>query len=69
MVESYGRSFELGLATRHYLKHFPLRLPSMAPMGLGLLSKKRLEITPRRIAGIEQLKKILQHAKELEALQ
>jgi heterodisulfide reductase subunit C len=68
MVENYGRSFEFGLATRHYLKHYPLRLPSMAPMGLGLLTKKRMEITPRRIQKIEQLKAILARAKELELL-
>jgi heterodisulfide reductase subunit C/quinone-modifying oxidoreductase subunit QmoC len=65
-VESYGRSFEFGLATRHYLKHFPLRLPGMAPMGFGMLSRKRMEITPRRIEGIDQLKAILARAKELE---
>lgn len=65
-VENYGRSFEFGLATRHYLKHFPLRLPGMAPMGLGMLTKKRMEITPRRIDGIDQLKTILARAKELE---
>lgn len=68
MVENYGRSYEFGLATRHYLKHFPLRLPSLAPMGLGMLSKKRMEITPHRIEGIDQLKAILARAKELEAL-
>jgi heterodisulfide reductase subunit C len=68
MVEKYGRGFEFGLATRHYLKHFPLRLPSMAPMGLGMLSKKRMEITPTRIKGIDQLHKILARAKELEAM-
>jgi heterodisulfide reductase subunit C len=67
MVENYGRSFELGLATRHYLKHFPLRLPGMAPMGMGMLSKKRMGITPHRIEGIDQLKAILDRAKELEA--
>ena len=66
MVENYGRSFEFGLATRHYLKHFPLRLPSMAPMGLGMLSKHRMDVTPTRIDGIDQLKKILERAKELE---
>ncbi len=60
MVENYGRSYEFGLATRHYLKHFPMRLPSMAPMGLGMLSKKRMEITPpKRIEGMDQLKAIL----------
>lgn len=67
MVEEYGRGFEFGLATRHYLKHFPLRLPGMAPMGLGLLSKKRMNITPKRIKGIKQLTAILDRAKELEA--
>lgn len=66
MVESYGRSYELGLATRHYLKHFPLRLPGMAPMGLGMLSKKRMNLTPNKIEGIDQLKTILARAKELE---
>ena len=68
MVENYGRSYEFGLATRHYLKHYPLRLPSMAPMGFGLLSKKRLVMKPRMIEGIEQLKLILDCAKEMEAL-
>ena len=66
-VEEYGRSFEIGLATRHYLKHFPLRLPSMAPMGLGMLSKKRMSLIPKRIENISQLKTILNRAKELEA--
>jgi hypothetical protein len=37
-------------------------------MGLGLLTKKRMEITPRRIERIEQLKAILARAKELELL-
>lgn len=67
IVEEYGRGFEFGLATRHYLRHFPLRLPSMAPMGLGLLSKQRLAIKPTRIKGIKQLQTILKRAKELEA--
>jgi heterodisulfide reductase subunit C len=67
MVEEFGRSFELGLATRHYLKHFPLRLPNMAPMGIGMLSKQRMNITPTRIKGIAQLKAILKRAKEVEA--
>jgi heterodisulfide reductase subunit C len=68
MVENYGRSYEFGLATRHYLKHYPLRLPSMAPMGFGLLSKKRLAMKPRMIEGIDQLKAILECAKEMEPL-
>lgn len=68
MVENYGRSFEVGLATRHYLKHFPLRLPGMATMGWGMLSKKRMDLVPHRIQGIDQLKAILARAKELEVM-
>ncbi len=66
MVERHGRSYEFGLASRHYLKHFPLRLPSMAPMGLGMLRKKRMVMTPKTIHGIAQLQAILQRAKEVE---
>jgi heterodisulfide reductase subunit C len=67
MVEKYGRSFELGLATRFLLKHQVSRLPSSAPMGLGMLSKKRISMKPKQIEGINQLKTILDRAKELEA--
>lgn len=67
MVEEYGRSFEFGLATRHYLKHFPMRLPGMAPMGFGMLSKRRMKMAPKRIQNMEQLKTILARAKEVEA--
>jgi heterodisulfide reductase subunit C len=66
MVENYGRSYEFGLATRHYLKHSPLRLPGMAAMGWGMLSKKRFPISPKRIKNIEQLQAILARAKEIE---
>ncbi|MFO7583900.1 MAG: 4Fe-4S dicluster domain-containing protein [Anaerolineales bacterium] len=66
MVESFGRSFELGLATRHYLTHFPLRLPGMAGMGLGMLAKKRMNLTPSKIKNMKQLSAILDKAKTLE---
>jgi len=68
MVENFGRGFELGLASIHYLKHFPLRLPGMVPMIVGLVSKKRIVLAPHRIEGIDQLKSILARAKELEGL-
>ncbi len=66
MVEKYGRSFEFGLATRHYLKHAPLRLVGMSTMGLGMLAKGRMSMTPRKIKGMTQLKSILKKAKEME---
>ncbi len=65
-VEHYGRSFEFGLATRHYLRHQPLQLLGKAQMGLGMLSKDRLELVPTKIDNIEQLQAILERAKEIE---
>jgi heterodisulfide reductase subunit C len=65
-IENYGRSFEFGLATRHNLRHRPLQIASMVPMGLGMLTKGRMDLTPRRIEHIEQLQAILTRALELE---
>jgi heterodisulfide reductase subunit C/quinone-modifying oxidoreductase subunit QmoC len=66
MVETFGRSYELGLATRFYLTHQPLRLPGMAGMGWGMLTKKRMNIVPTQIKNMDQLKAILDKAKTLE---
>jgi heterodisulfide reductase subunit C len=67
-VENYGRSFELGLATRHYLRHMPSKLFKSAQMGMGMLSRERLDLSPNRIEGTKQLQSILQRAKELEGV-
>ena len=68
-VERYGRSFEFGLATRHNLRHRPLSMPGMAPMGLGMLTKGRMDLTPHSIENMDQLRAILRRAKQLEAVQ
>lgn len=66
-VESYGRSFEVGLATRYHLTHQPLKKVSLGAFALGMLSRNRLAITPERIRNIDQLRAILNKAKEQEA--
>jgi heterodisulfide reductase subunit C len=66
MVETYGRSYEFGLATRYYLKHQKRRLPGMAPMGLGMLTKQRMDVSPHKIQQIDQLHAILARAKQVE---
>jgi heterodisulfide reductase subunit C len=65
-VENYGRSFELGLVTRHYLLHRPLDAVKKAGLGLGMWQKGRMDLTPKRIKGLDQLKAILVKARELE---
>jgi heterodisulfide reductase subunit C len=65
-VENYGRSFELGLATRHHLRHHPLSAIKMATtLGLGMWRKGRMDLTPNRIQDLNGLKAILAKAKEL----
>jgi len=69
MVENFGRSFEIGLAGVHNVRHFITRLPNMTPMAIGMLTKKGMSpLPPKRIKGMDQLTKILQRAKELEAV-
>jgi Fe-S oxidoreductase len=63
----FGRSWEMGLTARHYLRHFPLRLPRMAPMALSLLLHGRIGLLPHRIKGRAQLRAILARADELDS--
>lgn len=64
-VETYGRSFELGLATGHYLRHHPIQSIRMSPLMLSMVTRGRMSFTPKRIQGIRQLRAILRRAKEL----
>ncbi len=66
IVENFGRSFELGVGAFHVLRHHPLKMVNMATgMGLNMILKGRMDLTPTRIKGVKQLKAILNKAKEL----
>jgi heterodisulfide reductase subunit C len=65
-VESNGRSFELGLAMRYHLRYHPIGAVKMATgMGLKMITRGRMELTPTKIKNLPQLKSILKKAKEL----
>jgi heterodisulfide reductase subunit C len=66
-IHRYGRSFEVGLIARHYLRHYLTRLPGMAPAGIGMLAKGRMGLVPHRIRNVAGLNAILDRAGELEA--
>jgi heterodisulfide reductase subunit C len=68
-IRTYGRSFEMGLVMRHYLRHQVTRLPGMAPMGIGMLARGRVGLTPHRIKGIKGLRAVLARAEHLEAME
>jgi heterodisulfide reductase subunit C len=65
-VERYGRSFEFGLATRQFLRHHARDLLKVAPMGLGMLTRGRMDLAPHRIEGLDELRAILDRAKVLD---
>ena len=67
MVELFGRAFELGLAAQFHLLHHPLGSVKMAPMALGMMSRGRLKLIPKRIKNMGQLRAILNKAKEIGA--
>jgi hypothetical protein len=68
-IERFGRSYEMGLVAQHYLRHYPLRLPGLAPMGISMVTKGRMGFVPHRIRGLTGLRAILARAAELEAAQ
>ncbi len=65
MVELFGRSFELGLATRFHLTHHPLGKIGLGAFALDMLRRDRLALMPNPIKNMAQLKAILNKAKEL----
>ncbi len=64
-VETYGRAFELGVATQYYLTHRPMGAIRMGPMALGMLTRGRMPLRPTRIKGAAYLRAILRKAKEI----
>jgi heterodisulfide reductase subunit C len=65
-IHTYGRSFEVGLVARHYLRHYLTRLPGVAPMGIGMVTKGRIGFRPKRIRDVEGLRAILAKAEQIE---
>ena len=65
LLDRYGRSFELGLASRFYLFNKPLAMLRMGPLGLSMFTRGRMSLVPTRIRQIDQLQAIINKAREL----
>ena len=65
LVDKYGRSFELGLATRYYMLNRPIALLKMGPMGAQMFARGRMSLTPTKIQNIDQLQAIIKKSREL----
>ncbi len=66
-VERYGRSFELGLASRYSLGRRPLELPGLVPASLEMVFKRRIALKPHKVEDIKGLRAILSRARALGA--
>jgi len=65
MVERFGRSYELGLASRYYLFNKPLAMLKMGPLGLSMFTRGRMALLPNSIRQKDQLRAIIRKAREL----
>jgi heterodisulfide reductase subunit C len=65
LLDKYGRSFELGLATRYYLLNRPFAMLKMGPMGLSMFTRGRMSLVPTKIKKIDQLQAIIKKARQL----
>jgi heterodisulfide reductase subunit C len=65
LLDRYGRSFELGLASRFYLFNKPLAMLRMGPMGLSMFTRGRMSLIPKKIKKIDQLQAIINKARQL----
>jgi len=64
-IDRNGRSFEFGLATRYYLSRRPAALLGLGPLGLQMFRHGRMTLKPSRIREIDQLRAMLDKAREL----
>lgn len=67
-VYQYGRNFEMGLAIRYFLKADPAKLMANAAFGLDMMKRGRIAITPTKIKKVDQVRAIIDKARELEGL-
>jgi heterodisulfide reductase subunit C len=65
LIEKFGRSFELGLASKYYLLNRPIAMLKMGPMGAQMFMRGRMSLTPTKIKKIDQLQAIIKKAREL----
>ena len=61
-VYKYGRNYELGLGFQYYLKTNPTKLLGSASFGQSMLNKGRLQIQPKSIKQIKEVRAIIDRA-------
>jgi hypothetical protein len=65
IVNRYGRNNELRLLARYYLQRNPFELLRLLPLGMQLFTKGRVALFPRKIRGVQAIRKILEASESL----
>ncbi len=66
LIGRYGRNHELMLVVRFYLKHKPLELVRLLPLGLAMFRRGRLMLLPKRIRGVAAIRRMIEASEALE---
>jgi quinone-modifying oxidoreductase, subunit QmoC len=64
-IYKYGRNYELGLGIKYLLKASPTKLLGNAGFGLAMMSRGRLNILPKTIRKVSEVRAIIDRAKQL----
>lgn len=66
VLNRYGRSHEIELMLRYYMRTNRLGLLKVAPLGMKLFLQGRMRIIPERIEGRDELRKMLEYLEQRE---
>ncbi len=61
-VRFFGRNYEVGMLSSYFLFVKPSMLPGMIPKGIKLFFRGRMPLLPKRIKGMDSLRKIMDKA-------
>jgi heterodisulfide reductase subunit C len=64
-VYKYGRNYELGLGIHYLLRVAPGKLMGNAGFGLAMMSRGRLNVLPKTIKKVAEVRAIIDRAKQL----
>lgn len=65
-IYKYGRSYEMGLVIKYFLKTDPKKLLANAAFGMKMMSKGRISMKPNSIKRVSEIRAIIDRARELE---
>lgn len=65
-IYKYGRNFEMGLVLKYFLKTGPTKLLGNAGFGMKMMSRGRISIKPNSIRKINEVRAIIERARQME---